>query len=604
MTMTALYFLPYSPTTNYPSTGDYKAPLQNTWVGYKQRFINSYSNGLVHDPSNYVFPNGSTSEGQAYGLLISIYMNDQAAFDGILDSLYTYMYNKNGKGLFTWIVKQDGTTDPANPDHMGSATDADIVITLALTFADTLVKTGKWTNTGKDYGGKAQTLINEVWTHDVDFGLYLNPGDSSNYSNAMNPSYFFTAAMKVFDEFESTHHDWPTIENQCFTTLQYVHPGGTGGYNFGLAPDWCTPMGATSDWGNKSVPPYNTSLMMYYDGIRTPWVMAIDSIWYSDSRAMTFCQKGMNYLNGTYGNATGAAQNCRMYFMDGLAIDAANWGHHTLVSTAMWASGSMGSGYSASQSAFDLEYKTNWSANTGTLGGYWGASGSAYDYFGQSLCMFGALVMGGNFVNVYKDLKPLLETTTPTSTLTQTYTPTRTPSPTFTPTVTKTNTKTPVFTYTFTPTLTKTNTLIPAITYTPTPTATLTAIPSSTITGTPIFSTLTPTVAVPTNTPIVPSKIELRQNYPNGFSSISGTSIPFQIDSAKEVKITIFSIAGREIKKFELGNIPAGVYYDKTSAVHWDGKDGSGKDCPKGVYLCAMTADGKIVGVKKMIKKD
>ena len=174
--MAQLYFLPYS--ASYPSAGDYKQRLQDTYSGYKSRYIDSYATGLVHDPSKADDPgtpgfnedDWATSEGVGYGLTRALYQNDQAYFDKILDATYTYMYNKNGKGLFTSKVDKNGNIDPSDKD---SATDADIIITLALIFADTLVKKGHWANTGRNYGGKAQNLINAIYANDIESGRYL-----------------------------------------------------------------------------------------------------------------------------------------------------------------------------------------------------------------------------------------------------------------------------------------------------------------------------------------------------------------------------------------------------------------------------------------------
>jgi glucuronoarabinoxylan endo-1,4-beta-xylanase len=95
----------------------------------------------------------------------------------------------------------------------------------------------------------------------------------------------------------------------------------------------------------------------------------------------------------------------------------------------------------------------------------------------------------------------------------------------------------------------------------------------------------------PNNNP--PKNFELEQNYPNPFSSL--TAIPYKLNTQSEVKVTIYDILGREVKKFTLGVQPTGVY-----GVVWDGMNNFGKRVAMGIYFYRIQA-GDETQVKKMV---
>ncbi len=418
--MGPLYFLPYS--ASYPSAGsDYKNKVSGTWANYKKNFIDAYTTGLVHNPQlpddpvtvGFDETQGATSEGQGYGLLLALYNGDQAYFDNILTATYAKMHDKDGKGLFVSVVDKSGNL---NVSDYSSATDGDTFITLALIFADILVQKGYWSDTSNDYGSKAQALIDNIYANDVDGGKYLMPGDGWSGKDAANPSYFFTAALKTFKNYEKNFHDWDTVVDQCYTTLQAVNPDGYDGYLYGLSPDWCTRAGGINTYGLGGDNPSGNGYDMWYQAIRTPWMMALDAIWFKDQRAVTYCQNGMNFLNGLYGGETAAASNAIHYAMNGTAYGNTDGAFHSEMTTGMWGTGAMGSGLSAFQSAFNSEFENNFSQYaTAENGGYWGNySGEGNYYYNQSLASFAALLMAGNLVNVYNDLVKAPDTTPPT----------------------------------------------------------------------------------------------------------------------------------------------------------------------------------------------
>jgi Tol biopolymer transport system component len=95
------------------------------------------------------------------------------------------------------------------------------------------------------------------------------------------------------------------------------------------------------------------------------------------------------------------------------------------------------------------------------------------------------------------------------------------------------------------------------------------------------------------NRSIVPSSIELEQNYPNPFSS--STAISYQINKQLDVSIKIYDILGRIVKVFLMGTHGIGAH-----GIVWDGTDNFGKKVTPGIYFYQMRAGDETL-VKKMV---
>ena len=92
----------------------------------------------------------------------------------------------------------------------------------------------------------------------------------------------------------------------------------------------------------------------------------------------------------------------------------------------------------------------------------------------------------------------------------------------------------------------------------------------------------------------LPDKFELGQNYPNPFSS--STTISYNISKQSDnIKVTIYDILGREVKKFAIGLQSAGSY-----SILWDGRNNFGQKVTNGIYLYKLQV-GSETQVKKMI---
>jgi len=82
--------------------------------------------------------------------------------------------------------------------------------------------------------------------------------------------------------------------------------------------------------------------------------------------------------------------------------------------------------------------------------------------------------------------------------------------------------------------------------------------------------------------------IDRINNFPNPFTNDTYFYFELQGDAIpEEIKIRIFTIAGRLIKEFDLRNKDYRIGFNK---IYWDGKDNDGDDIANGVYLYKVIA--------------
>jgi glucuronoarabinoxylan endo-1,4-beta-xylanase len=94
-----------------------------------------------------------------------------------------------------------------------------------------------------------------------------------------------------------------------------------------------------------------------------------------------------------------------------------------------------------------------------------------------------------------------------------------------------------------------------------------------------------------------PSKFELEQNYPNPF--FSSTALPYGIKETSHVRVTIYDILGKVVRKFDVGQQSVGLYN-----VLWDGQYNSGLKVANGIYFYRLEADGESRVRKMIFNKD
>jgi len=279
-----------------------KNALTNTWQGIKQRNIDPFEIKCVHRPYSET-PNDCVSEGIGYGMLLALYQNDQEYFNMIWQSGEQYMWNGHN---YDWRIDENG-----NKVATGAATDAEQDIALCLIFAQNLVHKGDWKmHDNPTYGERAQNILDNMWnSHMISTGKNVAPGPWWGGDDFVNPGYFAPAWYRIFNYFDTSHHDWYSVIDNCYKTI-----GGNVGFNNGLIPDWTTTNGQyyTSNLGYNT---YGNGKYMFKDGIRTLWRISTDYLWHRDRRAKKFLENSYIFIS-----SKGGVNASNFYQMNGDVI--------------------------------------------------------------------------------------------------------------------------------------------------------------------------------------------------------------------------------------------------------------------------------------------
>ncbi|MBO7060332.1 MAG: hypothetical protein J6W54_04450 [Fibrobacter sp.] len=393
----------------------WNAALDSTWQGMIRRNINPYSAGagLIHRPKSET-PGDAVSEGVGYGMLVALYANDQTTFNKMWEKASEIMWNGD---YHDWHMSPDGKIPM---DGHGAATDAEEDIALALIFADKLVSAGKWTAytspfLNKTYAEQAQKLLNKMWdTQQILSSGIVAPGAGWGGDYFVNPGYFSPAWYKVFEKFDQTDGNrWKTAVDKCYEIISK-----SPGYSMGMVPDWMTPQGGWVGSEGLGYNAYFESRAFFKDAIRILWRVAIDAIWFDESRAKEFLKNALKFINDKGGPSAAnfyqiekagellPAEDKWKEFND--SKNESTWRYrreHSHLTIGMWATAAMAVGEAADRIAFSEEMAKFYEG-----GDYFGlahdTSAALEDtlhnemYFDQFLAWFGTSLMSGAFVNV------------------------------------------------------------------------------------------------------------------------------------------------------------------------------------------------------------
>ncbi len=87
-------------------------------------------------------------------------------------------------------------------------------------------------------------------------------------------------------------------------------------------------------------------------------------------------------------------------------------------------------------------------------------------------------------------------------------------------------------------------------------------------------------------------------NFPNPFNP--ETWIPYQLEIASDVSLSIYDVSGRLVRTIELGHQQAGLYANRSDAIYWDGRNNHGEQVASGVYVYRLTA-GEYSASRRMV---
>jgi endo-1,4-beta-D-glucanase Y len=246
-----------------PDAAKFNGYIDALYSHWKAKFL---SGGKVMMPEQT--SDGTTSESQGYGLMISMAMDDKATFQAI----WNETKGKLTKGVVNWSWgKNDGT----------SATDGDEDIAYALYLADK-----------KGWGTKADadSLASAIMSNDVS-GTSLKLGSNFNV-NAFNPSYFAPLAYRSFAG------SWGGVIDTNYGLVSKCQQSN------GLIADWCKPDGtpaSASEVGAQVCGKGMCSDKVYaYEAARAGLRLGQDACWGSGSQASPILSKLLTFFAGKY----------------------------------------------------------------------------------------------------------------------------------------------------------------------------------------------------------------------------------------------------------------------------------------------------------------
>jgi hypothetical protein len=312
----------------------------------------------------------TVSEAIAYGMLITVYMDEESVFQ----KLYGTWKSNGGNGAgMNWRVGCSGGT--------GSASDADFDAALALVMASK-----QWNNTS--YLEDAKTIISWIASNDIS-GNKIKPGNQWN--DAFNPSYATTANFQLFQDVAGG--SWSSVISQAYTDLSACQNSKSG-----LVPDWC-------DWNSHQPTKTSASVAQdenpgfFDDAARTPWRMAWAYYWYGDTKAQAFNKKINDWMIPTARTASGINSG---YFVSGQAVETDK--RNFVSSTFSGGMGLAASSFDDSQSKDFMEtvYKTLSNLESCTKADGCGEGNNAGEkYYPATLNVLYLLLMTGNMPNLY-----------------------------------------------------------------------------------------------------------------------------------------------------------------------------------------------------------
>ena len=96
----------------------------------------------------------------------------------------------------------------------------------------------------------------------------------------------------------------------------------------------------------------------------------------------------------------------------------------------------------------------------------------------------------------------------------------------------------------------------------------------------------------------LPAETQLFANFPNPFNP--ETWIPFHLQDAGEVTLSIYGVSGHLVRTIPLGHLSSGSYDTKDTAAYWDGRNEHGTQVASGIYFYTLETQG-VSFTRKMV---
>jgi endo-1,4-beta-D-glucanase Y len=221
--------------------------------------------------------NSTVSEGIAYGMVLSVMMDDQPLFDELWKYSQLWL---DDKGLMHWYIDAAGN----KPLGTGAALDSDEDIAWALVMADR--QWGSSPSLASTYLDLAREQIDRVWRFEVDHsnGMIL-PGDDWGDNKVFNPSYFAPNEYRLFGKITGNVEGWERVIDTGYAIMERSLNRASGNADNGLLPAWC-------DFdGSPRVPFPGGPTNYQYDSARCPFRIGQDFADTGDPRARAYLAK-------------------------------------------------------------------------------------------------------------------------------------------------------------------------------------------------------------------------------------------------------------------------------------------------------------------------
>jgi hypothetical protein len=336
-------------------------------------------------------PGDAVSEGVGYGLMLSLYCDDQEGFNRITEGAESIMWNGQ---YYNWRADKDNRVV-----GYGAAVDAEQDIAFSFIMAQRRVRDGEWEDYRDGfYEARALTILDNLWNQGVDNGI-VRAGYGWGGSSFVNAGYFAPAWYRIFQDVDPSH-DWISVVDKSYEVLQ-----NSPGYDRGLIPDWMQPDGQYTN--NLGYNAYGDGRYMYKDAIRALWRIGTDALWYGDERAKRYIRNAYAFLSDI--------EDANFFQMDGTLVpDGDVWvfdggiktrprREHSPLTVGMWLIPIMIEGTDDQRQACLNKMMSFYEKGAD----YWGLSDDPVlhedirhneMYFEQFLGEFGALVLAGRWI--------------------------------------------------------------------------------------------------------------------------------------------------------------------------------------------------------------
>jgi endoglucanase len=246
----------------------------------------------------------SVSEGQAYAMLRSVFIDDPTTFALTLDWAEKNLRRPSATSTPTdqlwawkWGKNKAGKWGPIDENF---ASDADIDAITALILASR-----RWNR--PEYLDVARTKLRDLWKFSTVAGpggkRYLLPGPVEAFMPSpstlyLNPSYLAPYAFRLFAQVDPDH-DWLSLVDTSYQVLEKSSQVST----VGLPSDWIALDTKTGKF--QPIPQSNKLQSVYsFDAYRVWWRVAWDAAWFQSPEAERYLRTATKHLQSLWNTSS------------------------------------------------------------------------------------------------------------------------------------------------------------------------------------------------------------------------------------------------------------------------------------------------------------